>query len=173
MAIITRWRMPPESWNGYQRTRCSGEGIPTERSSSTAVDRASFLSMSRWRRSDSPIWSPIRLTGLRAVIGSWKIMRQLGAPHLAQRAVVHGRQLVAGEVHGAAADHVAGREQAHDRAGQDGLARAGLAHDAEGLALVDLEGDPVDGPHGAPLGAERRCGGPRRPAAARRGCRRP
>ncbi len=80
MAIMTRWRMPPESWNGYHRTRSSGEGMPTERRSSTAVDCASFLSMSRWRTSDSAIWAPIRLTGLRAVIGSWKIMLS-SAPH--------------------------------------------------------------------------------------------
>ncbi len=80
MAIMTRWRMPPDSWNGYQRTRSSGEGMPTERRSSTAVARASFLSMSRWRSSDSVIWTPIRLTGLSAVIGSWKIMLS-SAPH--------------------------------------------------------------------------------------------
>ncbi len=80
MAIMTRWRMPPDSWKGYQRTRCSGDGMPTERSSSIAVDRVSFLSMSRCSASDSPICTPIRLTGLRAVIGSWKIMDS-SAPH--------------------------------------------------------------------------------------------
>ena len=37
MAIITRWRMPPDSWKGYQRIRSSGEGMPTERRSSMAV----------------------------------------------------------------------------------------------------------------------------------------
>ena len=74
MAIITRCRMPPDSWKGYHRTRSSGEGIPTERRSSTAVASASLRSRSRWSRSDSVIWRPIRFTGLRAVIGSWKIM---------------------------------------------------------------------------------------------------
>ena len=80
MAIITRWRMPPDSWWGYQRTRSSGEGMPTERRSSTAVAPASLRSRSRWRRSDSVIWRPTRTTGLRAVIGSWKIM-VIWAPH--------------------------------------------------------------------------------------------
>ena len=31
IAIITRWRMPPESWWGYSDIRCSGEAIPTRR----------------------------------------------------------------------------------------------------------------------------------------------
>ena len=74
MAIITRWRMPPDSWNGYHRIRSSGEGMPTERRSSMALALASERSMPRWSRSDSVIWTPMRLTGLSAVIGSWKIM---------------------------------------------------------------------------------------------------
>ena len=45
MAIITRWRMPPDSWNGYHLIRCSGEGMPTERSSSMALALASERSM--------------------------------------------------------------------------------------------------------------------------------
>ena len=74
MAIITRWRMPPESWWGYSRTRWVGSGMPTERSRAMAVSRASPLSMSRWWRSDSVIWSPTFMTGLSEVIGSWKTM---------------------------------------------------------------------------------------------------
>ena len=36
IAIITRWRMPPDSWCGYSWKRRSGDGIRTWRSSSTA-----------------------------------------------------------------------------------------------------------------------------------------
>ena len=36
MAMATRWRIPPESWCGYCRSRCSGAGMPTDASSSTA-----------------------------------------------------------------------------------------------------------------------------------------
>ena len=46
---------------------------------------------------------PMRLTGLSAVIGSWKIMLSLGAPDLAELVRGHGGQFVAGEVDGAAA----------------------------------------------------------------------
>ena len=37
MAIITRWRMPPESWCGYSRTRRAGAGMPTSVSISIAL----------------------------------------------------------------------------------------------------------------------------------------
>ncbi len=45
-----------------------------------AVASASLRSMLTWRRRDSVICLPIRLTGLSAVIGSWKIMLS-SAPH--------------------------------------------------------------------------------------------
>lgn len=37
--------------------------------------------------------------------------------------------------------------EAEDAPTEGGLAGAGLAHEAEGLALLDAEGDAVDGPH--------------------------
>ncbi len=43
IAIITRWRMPPENSCGYWSTRRSGSGIPTIVSSSTTRLRASAL----------------------------------------------------------------------------------------------------------------------------------
>ena len=44
--------------------------------------------------------------------------------------------------------------QAHDGHARHALARAGLAHDAERLATVDGEGQPVDGLHQAVVGRE-------------------
>ena len=38
-AITTRWRMPPESWCGYCRSRRLGSAIPTTASSSTSPSR--------------------------------------------------------------------------------------------------------------------------------------
>ncbi len=80
MAIITRWRMPPDSSKGYQRRRCSGEGMPDRAEQLDGGLPGRDRSMSRWSRRLSVIWSPMRLTGLRAVIGSWKIMLS-SAPH--------------------------------------------------------------------------------------------
>src|SRR5215213_6968221 len=48
--------------------------MPTESSISTARPRASCLPMLRWARIASTIWLPIRWTGLKDVIGSWKTM---------------------------------------------------------------------------------------------------
>ena len=74
MAIMTRWRMPPESWCGYSSSRVSGEGILTSRSISRARARASAALTGRCRRIASTICSPTVCTGLRLVIGSWKII---------------------------------------------------------------------------------------------------
>ena len=60
MAIITRWRMPPDSWCGYSRTRRSGAGMPTRVSISIAR-RSACLALMPWcKRSVSPIWRPTR-----------------------------------------------------------------------------------------------------------------
>ena len=40
IAIITRWRMPPESWCGYSPARRSGSGMSTRASISIACRRA-------------------------------------------------------------------------------------------------------------------------------------
>ena len=45
IAIITRWRMPPESWCGYWSSRLSGSVMPTRVSSSMARARAAASSM--------------------------------------------------------------------------------------------------------------------------------
>ncbi len=74
IAIITRWRIPPDISCGYCFTRCSGFGIPTRRSDSIERSRPSFLSTFRWSRTCSLIWSPTVSTGLRLVSGSWKII---------------------------------------------------------------------------------------------------
>ena len=73
-AIITRWRMPPESWCGYSPARRSGSGIWTTRSISTARAIASARPTCRCTLTVSAIWRPTVSTGLSDVIGSWKII---------------------------------------------------------------------------------------------------
>ncbi len=46
IAIITRWRMPPENSCGNWSTRRDGSGIPTSSSSSTARARAAAFETS-------------------------------------------------------------------------------------------------------------------------------
>ena len=74
MAIITRWRMPPESWCGYSCALRSGSGMCTSRSISMARSIASRFERPWWRAMASPICLPTVNSGLREVIGSWKIM---------------------------------------------------------------------------------------------------
>ncbi|MDQ0948899.1 hypothetical protein QFZ24_002822 [Streptomyces phaeochromogenes] len=71
MAMTTRCRCPPESWKGYEDARFSGSGIPTRRSSPTASAAASRAETGRWLRTTSAICAPIRVSGSRAVAGSW------------------------------------------------------------------------------------------------------
>ena len=71
MAMVTRWRMPPDSWWGYSSRRWAGSGMPTEVSSASAVSLASPLSIDRCMTRDSVICLPIFMTGFSEVIGSW------------------------------------------------------------------------------------------------------
>src|SRR5437899_1219870 len=73
-AIITRWRMPPDSWCGYSCRRWAAAGISTSSSMRWAWARAAVRSSPRCRRTDSAICSPTVKTGFRLVMGSWKIM---------------------------------------------------------------------------------------------------
>ena len=74
---MTRWRCPPESWNGYSFIIFSTRGSPVMRSISMAFSSASFLLTFWCMRIASMIWSPIFITGFKLVIGSWKIMEIL------------------------------------------------------------------------------------------------
>ena len=69
----------------------------------------------------------------------------LGAPQGPQLVLRRADELLAGVGGRPGADDVLGGEQAHDRAGQHGLAGARLADDAEGLAPLEAEGHAVDG----------------------------
>ena len=48
MAMVTRWRIPPDSWWGYSLSRLRGSGMPTCTMSSMARSMASFLDAWRW-----------------------------------------------------------------------------------------------------------------------------
>ena len=74
MAIMTRCRMPPESWCGYSFTRRSALGMCTSFSISTVLSMASRRPSPSCRRMASAICSPHVNTGLSEVIGSWKII---------------------------------------------------------------------------------------------------
>ena len=74
IAIITRWRMPPENWCGYSLIRSRTRGMPTRSRTSAARSIACSLDTSRCRLTTSEICLPIVIVGFSEVSGSWKIM---------------------------------------------------------------------------------------------------
>ena len=71
MAIMTRCRIPPDSWCGYSAQRRSGSGMCTSRSRSTACSLAWALVTARWARTASAICAPTRIVGFSDRAGSW------------------------------------------------------------------------------------------------------
>ena len=82
--------------------------------------------------------------------------RDLVAAHIAHDLLARADELLAVELDGAGDNLTRGCEDLHDGVGGNGLAGAGLAHDAEDLAPVEEEGDAVDGLDLAGVGEERR-----------------
>ena len=83
MAIITRWRIPPDISCGYWSIRLLASGIRTRSSISSVRVRAWARFMPRCRRSASPIWLPTVYTGFRLVSGSWKII-EMRSPRMSR-----------------------------------------------------------------------------------------
>ena len=69
-AIITRWRMPPESSCGYLPHSPSGSGRPTSESACTTRSWISAFPSFVWIRRLSPTCRSIFNTGFKEVIGS-------------------------------------------------------------------------------------------------------
>ena len=74
MAIITRCAWPPEISCGNDLARRSGSAMPTLRNISTACFQASSLLRPWWIWNTSATWAPTWKTGLRQLVGCWKIM---------------------------------------------------------------------------------------------------
>src|SRR6266542_2502704 len=144
MAIMTRWRMPPDNSWGYWAMRRSGAGTPTSRRDWVAISRASLSPTSWCSRTASMIWSPTVSTGFRLVIGSWKIIA-ISPPRTLRVSNTEMRKVRGGEPD-LATDDLPGRlvDEAHDRQRGDALAAARFAHQGEPPTALDLEVDPVD-----------------------------
>ena len=153
IAIITRCRIPPESWCGYSSTRRAGAGMRTRSSSSTARRFAARRVIERCCSSTSAIWRPTRNDGLSDVIGSWKTnatwrprIRRICRGDAVSRSMPSKRALPV--------DLRRRRQQPHEAHQADALPAAGLADDAEHLALVERERQVVDRLDDAVVGLE-------------------
>ncbi len=74
MAIMMRWRIPPENWCGKLPTRCRAAGMRTRSISSIALTLASDRDIPRCTTNISPSCSPTLSTGFSEDSASWKIM---------------------------------------------------------------------------------------------------
>ncbi len=146
MAIMARWRMPPEYSCGYWSMRRSALGMPTNSSSSITRLRSARRSSSSWWHGDG-LGDLIADPQDRVQRGQ-RILEHHGdalAPQRPQlRAPPPPRQphqlLPPRELHAALVYlRGVGGQQAEDRHRGDALARPRLPHDAQGLVLVDVD----------------------------------
>ena len=143
MAIIARCRMPPENSCGYwRRPRSAASAIRTD---SQPLDRAVERLAAAHARgacvATSASWRPIRWVGLNDVIGSWNTIASEVPSSAAQRRGVRPAQVVAEQRQPGRLHRAVVADEAGDRQCGEGLARAGLADDADRLAAADDERD--------------------------------
>ena len=146
MAIMARWRMPPESWWGYSWARFSGLGIWTFRSISTALLPAlprAHPTVKHEHLRDLIAHGVDRVEGGHGLLENHGDAVAADVAHLGRR---QGEKILPLEADAAAGD-AAGRllDQTHDGQGGHALAAPAFAHDAEGLAALHPEADVVHG----------------------------
>ena len=95
-----------------------------------------------------------RVEGIQAGHGILEDHADLVAAHLAELAHAHLRHLALIEADGIGGDVRVVGKQAHDGHHGHALARAGLAHDAQRLARVQVEGNIAHGLHAAHANVE-------------------
>ena len=161
IAIITRCRMPPESWCGYSPRRRAAAGISTCSSRRSASARAAALSRPLCRRSDSAICSPMlkhRVEARHRLLEDHRdlVAAQEAHARLGQREQVEPLARAIDEP-GFAADprRRAARQEAHQRQAGDRFARPRFADQRGGLAGADREAHVGHRIDAAFVGAER------------------
>ena len=159
MAIITRWRMPPDIWCGYSSKRRSGAGMRTRCSAAMArlAQRAGRggAVVRAHRLGDLIADGEHRVQAGHRLLEDHRDAVAADVAHLRRRQV---EQVPAVEHDLPGGDAAGRRHQAHHGQRQHRLAAAGLADDAEGAAAIDRDvhaihrGDVAAG--GAEHGAE-------------------
>ena len=156
MAIITRWRMPPDIWCGYSCTRRSGSGMRTAAATpppgpSPPASRCLWCS-----RSASLIWTP---TVMHRVERGHRLLEDHRDVVAADRVASAVRSAPAGcgpsnRIAPLSMRPGGSGHQAHDGQRRHALAAAGLADDAERFALAARVGDAVHRAHDTGRGEE-------------------
>src|SRR4051794_4790774 len=152
IAIITRWRMPPESWCGYSRRRRLRDADEVQHLDGAVLRRAPLDAFMQAQRLAQ--LAPDRQHRIEAGHRLLEDHADVVAADVAHRALGQRQEIAA--LKPDRAGDLAGRlgDEAQDRVRGDGLAAAALADDRQRLALLDLEGDAVDGAVDAVRGPE-------------------
>ena len=145
MAIITRWRMPPDSWCGYSAAAGAGSAMPTRLSISTAraLRRLAIEALVQAQR-----LADLAADGEHRVEARHRLLEDhadVVAADGAHRAIVERQEVAALEagLRRRSCPAAPGSRRRIDMRG-DRLAAAALADDRERLALLDIERDAVD-----------------------------
>ena len=140
IAIITRWRMPPESWCGYSSTRSRGRGQADQvEHLDRPLARSSLLDLAV-RGTASATCLPTVTSGSATTSGPGRSSRSRRRASCALLRPQLGSSRPPSWIEPPRCGPVG--QQPHDRQRGHGLAAAGLADDAERLALGDLSVTP-------------------------------
>ena len=145
IAIITRCRMPPESWCGYAASRSTGDADQRQQLAGSRRSAAARVIAGRCVRSTSSIWVADGDHRVQRVHRALEHDRDLAPAQHLQLLLAQRQQVVALEQH-LAGGHPPRRLQQPGRGiGQSGLAAAALPREAEHLASFERERDVVHG----------------------------
>ena len=157
MAIITRWRMPPDRRCGKSSMRVGGRGDAHQLEHLDGARLAPPAATSAvWARIASTICWPTVWTGLSEVIGSWKIIDILPPRSLRRSSAESAEQVAALEQHGLAPRpcRAGSRTRPMTESEVTLLPQPGFADQPDRLAAGDGEVDAVDRAEQAAVGVE-------------------
>ena len=156
MAIIARWRMPPEYSCGYWSARSRGVRDPDQcRAARAPGPSRRRRGTSSWTLIASAIWLPTVYTGLSAVERVLEDHRDPTCPAPAAWPCRTGPTTRRPRSFTLPVTFAESGKQAEDRHRRDALARAGLADDPEGLVVEQVEAEVADRVDRTVVGRER------------------
>ena len=154
IAIMTRWFMPPESWCGIVGQPARGRG---DADLLQQLHRARARRLAVEREMQAQRLLELEADGEARIEAGGRLLedhRDVAAEHLAPGAVGQREQVLPAEREPLRPHASRERDEAHQRQHGHALARAGLADDAEHLALAKRQAHAVDRAQGAALRRE-------------------
>jgi hypothetical protein len=155
MAIIARWRMPPESWWGVvpgAQARLGHADPPQHLHGALARRLAVQLLVQEQRFADLPADGHDRVERGHRLLEDHRDVVAADGPH---RRRFEGEQVDTVERNGAADDAPGIVDEPHDGERGDAFAATAFADDRQGFAALQHERDAIDRPYHAVAGIEK------------------